>query len=407
MANLLDSASILLTPTATNNGSILAIQPSDGSGDMSFSRNSAATRVNAQGLVENVASNLPRIDYTDGCGSLLLEPQSTNLITQSELFSDATWSNNGTIVSNAAISPDGTQNAELFYAATSTGRRVFYNTTISSGSSYTVSVYAKANNKNFLYFTDIDNQLNSVWFDLSNGTHSTPAEGTANVKSVGNGWYRCSLITTSSTTTGWSYFGISDTSGSVSFTSNGTDGVYLWGAQLEQQSYATSYIPTQGAISTRLADIATNSGNASLIGQTEGTIFLDFKVLSENEINANIFNTNKNTTNAIAVIRMNSKIQVFTFFNSVNENYSATNTCDIGDRIKLAFKYKSGDVKLYINGVLEDQSTSTFTISSSLSEINLADNVTYFARKEAIDFTALAVYKTALTDEQLTALTTI
>ena len=73
-------------------------------------------------------------------------------------------------------------------------------------------------------------------------------------------------------------------------------------------------------------------------------MFLDFEVLSENEINANIFNTNKNTTNAIAVIRTKStkKLQVQTFFNSVNANYLSANSYDVGDKIKLAFKYKSG-----------------------------------------------------------------
>ena len=61
MSNLLDKASIILTPTAYNNGKALCVKPSDGSGDFDFSRNSAATRVNAQGLVENVqilSSNL-------------------------------------------------------------------------------------------------------------------------------------------------------------------------------------------------------------------------------------------------------------------------------------------------------------------------------------------------------------
>ena len=59
--NLLDKASIILTPTAYNNGEALCVKPSDGSGDFDFSRNSAATRVNAQGLVEDVqilSSNL-------------------------------------------------------------------------------------------------------------------------------------------------------------------------------------------------------------------------------------------------------------------------------------------------------------------------------------------------------------
>ena len=78
MSNLLDKASIILTPTAYNNGEALCVKPSDGSGDFDFSRNSAATRVNAQGLIETIGINLPRINYEAGCGSWLFEPQSTN-----------------------------------------------------------------------------------------------------------------------------------------------------------------------------------------------------------------------------------------------------------------------------------------------------------------------------------------
>jgi hypothetical protein len=63
MANLLDQASIVLTPTAYNNGEALCIKPDDASGDFQFSRNSAATRVNAQGLVETIGINLPRINH--------------------------------------------------------------------------------------------------------------------------------------------------------------------------------------------------------------------------------------------------------------------------------------------------------------------------------------------------------
>jgi hypothetical protein len=62
MANLLQKASIVLTPTAYDNGKVLCAKPSEPPyGDFDFSRNSAATRVNAQGLVENVqilSSNL-------------------------------------------------------------------------------------------------------------------------------------------------------------------------------------------------------------------------------------------------------------------------------------------------------------------------------------------------------------
>ena len=359
-----------------------------------FTRASSATVVNKQGLIETVQSGIPRIDFKDDAkGALLLEPQSTNLITYSEDFSQSAWFKTGLSVnSNQIISPDGTLNADEVNISAANAHYLFDSISVSALTNYTFTFYVKKGTAtdvsysilNEINFTNIVNTTS--YFNEISDTE----------------WTRISVeFTTPSGCTSIRTYPLRDG------LSIGT--VYIWGAMLEQGSYATSYIPTQGAISTRNQDIANNSGIGSLIGQTEGTIFLDFKVLSEDEINANIFNTNKNTANAIAVIRLKSveKIQVQTFFNSVNENYLATNTCDIGDRIKLAFKYKSGDIKFYINGVLENQSTSTFTISSSLSEINLADNVTYFARKEAIDFTALAVYKTALTDAQLQDLTTL
>ena len=62
---------------------------------------------------------------------------------------------------------------------------------------------------------------------------------------------------------------------SLSYQGNGTSGLYAWGAMLEQQSYATSYIPTNGATNTRLQDIANNSGNSTLINSTEGVLYAE------------------------------------------------------------------------------------------------------------------------------------
>ena len=387
-----------------------------------FTRASSATVVNKQGLIETVGSGIPRIDFKDDAkGALLLEPQSTNLIPYSEDFSNASWiKTRSSISSNSAISPDGTLNADKLIEGTSTNTHSTQNNVTIGNVDTTISVFVKADTRSRVRFilTDlttgdyrVDLNLNNLSVIENNGGNIGSWTNTSyKIENFTNNWYKVSLTATKGAGSQAALsINLLDNSGNHAYTGDGTSGIYIYGAQLEQNSYATSYIPTQGAISTRNQDIANNSGIGSLIGQTEGTIFLDFKVLSEDEINANIFNTNKNTANAIAVIRTKStkKIQVQTFFNSVNANYLATNTCDIGDRIKLAFKYKSGDVKFYINGVLENQSTSTFTISSSLSEINLADNVTYFARKEAIDFTALAVYKTALTDVQLQDLTTL
>jgi hypothetical protein len=76
--------SLLLIPDRYKSGVLYSQLPESGAGDIDFTRASAATRVNASGLIESVASGVPRLDYTGGgCPSLLLEPQRTNLFLNS------------------------------------------------------------------------------------------------------------------------------------------------------------------------------------------------------------------------------------------------------------------------------------------------------------------------------------
>ena len=101
MSNLLEKASIITTPTAYNNGKLLSVKGGTPA-DFDFTRlGTGATRVNSSGLIESVASGLPRIDYTDGVGSILLEPQSTNLYLNSETLSTQ---NNSTTASSYTVS---------------------------------------------------------------------------------------------------------------------------------------------------------------------------------------------------------------------------------------------------------------------------------------------------------------
>ena len=118
MSTLLDQASLILTPNAYKAGTLYSVKPEDGVGDFDFTRATTATRVNSAGLIETVATGVPRLDYpfidgvVQGCPSLLLEPARTNLVTYSEDFTK--WVNTGgetTDTANQAISPDGSNNA--------------------------------------------------------------------------------------------------------------------------------------------------------------------------------------------------------------------------------------------------------------------------------------------------------
>jgi hypothetical protein len=377
MANLLDEASILLSATAYNNGSMLAVKPENGDGDMTFSRNSAATRVNAQGLVENVAINLPRIDYTDGCGSWLLEPQSTNLVPYSENFSQSNWIKQANVVLTPnQPSPDGGNNA--------------YKVQGTIGSSYILDGG----------FGAITPQSRSIYMRAdTNGVVYSLGDSQSNQINVTTEWQRFELQE------------VSNTIYAVDFRGSGVtlDTVYIWGAQLEENSYSTSLIPTQGgAISTRLRDIATNSGNASLINSEEGVLYAEIAALTNDLTNRFISISNGSKAERVEIGYSNVSNKIFAFSNVGN-----VNQCNISfvlpnmlDYNKIALKYKLNDFSLWVNGVKVgvdlNASVSAENILNELA-FDEGDGTDVFYSKTK----ALAVYKTALTDEQLTLLTTI
>ena len=350
-----------------------------------------------------------------GCGSWLLEPQSTNLIPYSELFSDAYWTKSGSIVVSGFVSPDGTNNAFKLVENNITFVGVQSNPSITSGVDYTFSAYAKAIENNYLFFNF--NSKNSgfvneyVWFNLLTGVVGT-SEGSivASIKEISNGFYRCIATATAiSTTYGRVVIGTSINDGS--YAPSGvipTDGCYIYGAQLEQNSFATSYIPTQGgAISTRLADIATNSGNASLINSEEGVLYFEGSALSDDLTNRYLGLSDNSQSNRIAIgftsaganrIRL---LMTSGIGNYVDISYTVSN---ITSNTKIAISYKLNDVSLWVNGLKVGTDTSA-VMPSGLSELNFDSGTggsPFYGKTKAV-----AVYKTALTDAQLTLLTTI
>ena len=193
-----------------------------------------------------------------GCGAWLFEPQSTNIVTQSELFSDGSWDRANSSVVSGFSSPSGDLNSfKLINNATaSVNKYIRTIPTATNGIDYSLSVFAKKGEYDKLRLED-GNNSQGAWFDLSNGTLLTVG-GTvvAKIEDYGNGWYRCSITKPSITT---SIFVIIAGSNSQSLqVGDGTSGIYIWGAQLEGANslgyngeYATSYIPTEGTIKTR------------------------------------------------------------------------------------------------------------------------------------------------------------
>ena len=202
---------------------------------ITFTRNAAAT-------------------YYDGKTSAVAEQ---NLLPYSQNPGGTGWINNyTTTVANTAVAPNGTTTANLVYPNSNTFGMRIYNTgfTTTSSTPYTFSVYAKAAGLTWLYLGQPNNGGYGVaWFNLSTGTVGTTLSGyySASIASVGNGWYRCAVTwynaITVNATCAWSF---SDADGGNTVTPSGTNGVYLWAAQVEQRSSMTDYTPTTTAAIT-------------------------------------------------------------------------------------------------------------------------------------------------------------
>ena len=414
--SLFESASLCVTPNGTKASKLYAIKPTSGAGDLTVTRATTATRVNSTGLIESVAVNVPRLDYTNStCPSILVEPQRTNTILRSQEFDNAYWTKqNASIVINSTTSPDGTLNASKLVEDTSNSRHYINATnTIVTATQQTASIYIKAAGRTKFALSEEIATGAYASFNLANGTVLDQNGISAKITALTNGWFKCEYTINSTI-----FFLLrivllpnSYTSGGVNgtYTGDGTSGVFLYGTQLEAGSYATSYIPTVASAVTRNADVISKTGISSLIGQTEGTILFDGKINGCENPSANLINTEKNviTSFAISYIKATKKIQCSIFDNSVEKGVISGGTFEIGDRFRVAYAYKSGNFALYINGNLIGTSASSFTFPNTLDDIFIGDVGTYFAYQESISNNTSALWKTRLTNAELAELTTI
>ena len=238
---------------------------------VTFTRASTATFVGANGLIQTAASGASRFDHDPATGEslgLLVEEARTNTQTYSEQFDNAAWTKTGTTVTaNAVTAPDGTLTADKLVNDSSTGTHIASGqgvtfAPLTSGATFTCYFKAAELSQIAIGYTNT-----YVIFNLATGTVFSTVNSfgftvTSSIQSFPNGWYRCSITVN----TGGSAFNPSvtiwtaDNSGNISYTGNGTSGIYVWGAQVEAGAYPTSYIPTTSATVTRAADVASMTG---------------------------------------------------------------------------------------------------------------------------------------------------
>ena len=238
-------------------------------------------------------TGVPRFDHNPVTGEslgLLVEAAATNLLTYSEDYSNAAWTKTrSSISSNVLISPDGALTADKLVEDTTAASTHSTTKAISmtSGTVYTGSVYVKKCERTWVFVQFSSGAFGTVktaYFNLTTGVvGTTAASTTASITDVGNDWYRCS-ITATATATATSSLGtfLATADGTSSYTGDGYSGIYIWGAQLETGSTATSYITTVASTVTRAIDSAAMTGTnfSSWYNQSEGTFYAEFNASS-------------------------------------------------------------------------------------------------------------------------------
>lgn len=353
--------------------------------------------------------NIPRLDYSNGtCPSLLVEPQRTNTLFYSEQFDNAYWSKGNTSITvNAINSTSGILNADKLVENSANSNHIIETLLSTSvGQPYTTSIYFKKGERNFALVGVYTNELKQVFVNLTTGavTNTVGTILSSNVETLDNGWFRVSLTFTA-TASVYAFYGISDNGTNFTYQGDGTSGVYIWGSQLEAGSYPTSYIPTTSASVTRNADVVSKTGISSLIGQTEGTIFVDFYNYGNNTNTSNVpFSISNGAYGDAVYFEQYLGNWYGIIFTGFTQQFAFNaGTLSIG-RHKFAIAYKTNDIAFYADG--NQLSTDTSATIPACSRVDIG-TVGTSTTPEELSVNASALWKTRLTNTQLAQLTTI
>ena len=413
MSVFYDLASLVLVPSGYKASKVYAQKPLTADGQLTFSRASTATRVNASGLVEAVASNVPRLDYLNStCPKLQLEPQRVNSALYSSEFDNAAWTKyEATITANAGTSPDGSVNADKLLDSANNDTHALYAGYSISGDT-TFSIFVKSAEYTGFAALNLSDGGQVIYNLSTESVVSTSANyKNAKIENYGNGWYRVSTTTngvSGGKAMGWA---LVNNAGASTFSGTETSGVFVYGAQVEAGAYATSYIPTLGAAVTRLADAASKTGISSLIGQTEGTIFaeinFDLGLTAQGDSRIQLSDGTASNWIFIGLPDGASGNLIRMYVNTPSSSMTAYSTNPVVNGVnKIAFGYKSGSFVLYVNGVQAATSSTTLTMAAC-SRIDLQGSVPAASAQERTNYKQLLLFKTRLTNAQLAELTSL
>ena len=369
-------------------------------------------------------NNIPRISYDSNGdnGHILLEPTSTNLITYSEDLTQLYWTTTSLDVETSLVTaPDGSSYANKLVPDDGIGGFKGLSRLFNSLSGlHTVSFFAKKGEYNYIMLRTRNSPNTGVMFNLDNGTFSINidndilVDNSIYMTALPNDWYRCELTLDPSEATvvgqlnlGWNV-GITGNEQN-SFSGDGVSGVYLWGVQFEALSYATSYIPTlTGSQEVRATETATGAGSADLINSTEGVLYAEIAGLVDADTSDRVISLSDNTITNRVEMKLSSSGSIQGRFDSASSDITLTETGLTASNFnKIALIWSSGKCALFINGVKEQEDLTFNTFASDVL-FDLSFDSAYLGGSSNFygEVKALAVFNEALSDSELTQLTT-
>jgi hypothetical protein len=285
------------------------------------------------------------------------------LLLRSEEFDNASWTKTrASITANQIIAPDGTLTADKLVENTDNNTHTLSQSATLTAVSNTISFYAKAGERSWVSVLNNTISNASAHFNLSSGVVGTVGSAaTASIVSVGNGWYRCSMVFTGFAGSNQFLIRLGSADNTPSYTGDGYSGIYIWGAMLESGAFASPYTPTVAAQVTRLADSAVMTGVnfSSWYRQDEGSFFVDGFVRSTPSSSRFALVVSDGTGNnrigmATRSATTTTGLQVI-YAGSVVANTAVTVSADAD--YKFAAYYKTNDFNAAVGGTLATQDT--------------------------------------------------
>jgi len=340
---------------------------------------------------------------------LLVEASGTNLLLQSQTF-DTTWSRNGaTVTADAGTAPDGTLTADkLAETATSGTHDVRQTYAFAASTTYTLSVFFAPAERTFasvIAFGAAFASSTGVQINLTTGAVTTlggyVAFSTTTVTMLAGGIVRVACTFTTNGSGGSSTVGFLTSNGTASDSFSGTlgSGVFLWGAQLETGSTATSYVPTTTASASRGADAASITG-LSFSGAHSVIAITGVKGVGSSE---SVYQLSDGTTNNRSLIYRNSaNVMALVDSGGANQANQASGSWT-GSAQNIAMRVNTNDVRAAVGGTLGTADTTATLPAGTLTTLILGDTPTTVELGGPIQL--LAILPRALTDGELTGST--